>query len=162
MDSQGRSHYFFRGTHNSANRFAHRPRRRRGQQKTSLAIKMNARFFFNFFAFISLNWQILVNFPTESKGRTTPKFGLCPCVYALQTTSKRKFRVVFPKGCKEKRTGRAKFVVFHLLIGLIAIAFVVAPRVYRWEYTVRNPNTFSVKTPVIFSLDIYVIQDSVH
>ena len=38
-------------------------------------------------------------------------------------------------GCKEKRTGPAKFVVFHLLIGLIAVAvtvaFVVAPRIYR-------------------------------
>ena len=38
-------------------------------------------------------------------------------------------------GCKEKRTGQAKFVVFHLLIGLIAVAvtvaFVVAPRIYR-------------------------------
>ena len=69
-------------------------------------------------------------------------------------------------GCKEKRAGRAKFVVFHLLIGLIAVAvavaFVVAPRIYRCEYTVRNPSTFSVKTPAIFSLGIYVIQDSAH
>ena len=28
--------------------------------------------------------------------------------------------------------------------------------------TVRNLSTFLVKTPAIFSLDIYVIQDSVH
>ena len=38
-------------------------------------------------------------------------------------------------GCKEKRAGQAKFVVFHLLIGLIAVTvtvtFVVAPRIYR-------------------------------
>ena len=37
--------------------------------------------------------------------------------------------------CQEKRPGRAKFVVFLLLIGLIAVAvtvaFVVAPRIYR-------------------------------
>ena len=37
--------------------------------------------------------------------------------------------------CKEKRAGRAKFVVFLLLIGLVAVAvtvaFVVAPRIYR-------------------------------
>ena len=38
-------------------------------------------------------------------------------------------------GCKEKRTGRTKFVVFHLLTGLIAVgvtvAFAVAPSIYR-------------------------------
>ena len=44
-------------------------------------------------------------------------------------------------GFKEKRAARAKFVVFHLVIGLVSIdvliavaitvAFVVAPRIYR-------------------------------
>ena len=39
-------------------------------------------------------------------------------------------------GCKEKRAGRAKFVVLHLLFGpvsfdvLVAVALVVAPRIY--------------------------------
>ena len=56
------------------------------------------------------------------------------CVYVLQQHRVR-------TGFKEKRTGRAKFVVFHLLIGLVSIdvliavaitvAFVVAPRIYR-------------------------------
>ena len=56
-------------------------------------------------------------------------------------------------GCKEKRTGRANFVLFRLLIGLIAVtvAFVVAPRIYpmcvnshrlRTVYSDdQNPNT---------------------
>ena len=104
--------------------------------------------------------------------RTAPKFGLreeiefVPVFTPCKQRRERKFTVVFlRRGCKEKGTGRAKFVVFHLLIGLISVAvavtvaFVVAPSIYRFAHTVRNPKTFSVKTPAIFSLDIYVIQD---
>ena len=80
---------------------------------------------------------------------------------------KRKFNFVFVQVLKN-RAARAKFVVFHLLIGLvsfdvlIAFTFVVAPRIYRHAYAVRNPNTFLVKPPSIFSVDRYVIQDKVH
>ena len=78
---------------------------------------------------------------------TAPKFGLreeTECVLVLMSSKqrrKRKFNVDFRTSCKEKRAAREKFVVFHLLIGLVSIgvliavaitvAFVVAPRIYR-------------------------------
>ena len=89
--------------------------------KTSLAIKMKMRAFFNFSAFISTNSPKM-----ESWGR------ICSCVYVLQTSLQKELYGRVRTGCKEKRTGRANFVVFRLLIGLIAVAinvaFVVATR----------------------------------
>ena len=62
----------------------------------------------------------------ESLGR------ICSCVYVLQTSLQKELYRRVCKGCKEKPTGHAKFVLFHLLIGLIAlainVAFVVATR----------------------------------
>ena len=106
---------------------------------------MNARFFLkNFFAFIAVNSLKMGNtgelrFPTESGDRTQVRTQrrnlICPCVYVLQTMARKEFLSRVRTGCKENCAGRAKFVVFHLLIGLIAvavtIAFVVAPRIYR-------------------------------
>ena len=57
---------------------------------------------------------------------TAPKFGLREEI---------EFYGGVRTGCKKKRFGREKFVVFHLLIEIIAaavtVAFVVAPRIYR-------------------------------
>ena len=71
------------------------------------------------------------------------KFGLreeTECVLVLMSSKqrrKRKFNVDFRTSCKEKRAAREKFVVFHLLIGLVsfdalfavavAVAFFIAP-----------------------------------
>ena len=78
---------------------------------------------------------------------TASKFGLREEIELVfvSTSSKqcrkRKFNVGFVQVFKEKRAARAKFVVFHLLIGLVSfdvvisvaatIAFVVAPGIYR-------------------------------
>ena len=56
----------------------------------------------------------------ESWGR------ICSCVYVLQTLLHKELYRRVRKGCKEKPTGHAKFVLFHLLIGLIAVAINVA------------------------------------
>ena len=79
-----------------------------------------------------------VNLPTESwnrtQFRTQKRNWICPCVYVLQTTSQKEIYGRVRTGCKEKRAERAKFVVFHLLIGLITVvvtsAFVVASGIY--------------------------------
>ena len=64
---------------------------------------------------------------------TRKKIELSLCSYVLQTTSQKEFNGGVRTGCKEKRAGRAKLVVFQLLIGLIAVtvACVVAPKIYR-------------------------------
>ena len=68
------------------------------------------------------------------KVRTQRRNLICPCVYVLQNTSQKEIYGCVRTACAEKRSGSAKFVVFHLLIGLIAVAvtvaFVVAPRIY--------------------------------
>ena len=100
--------------------------------KTSLAIKWMRASFNNFFAFISVNSLKMANkgeLPYRVLG-TAPNFGLreetefVPVLTSSKQRRKRKFTVA----------GRAKIVVFHLLIGLIAVvvtsAFVVAPRIY--------------------------------
>ena len=75
---------------------------------------------------------------------TAPKFGLreeiefAP-VFVLKTTFQKEIWRPLRTGCNEKRAARTKFVVFQLLIGLVpfdiiitfAVAFVVAPRIYR-------------------------------
>ena len=67
-----------------------------------------------------------MNFPKESWGphptSDSEKTLILPCVYGLQTTAQKKIYDRVRTGCKEKRAGSAKFVVFHLLIGLIAVA----------------------------------------
>ena len=81
--------------------------------------------------------------PYEVLG-TAPKFGLreeiefAP-VFVLKTTLQEEIWLRVRTGCNEKRAARTKFVVFQLLIGLVpfdiiiafAVAFVVAPRIYR-------------------------------
>ena len=57
----------------------------------------------------------------------------------VQTLLQKELYGRFRTGCKEKRTGRAKFVVFHLLIGL--------------GYESKH---ILVKTPAIFSLVRYM------
>ena len=76
-----------------------------------------------------------------SSSKSKSKFGLrekiefVPVLYVFQTSLQNELYGRFRTGCKEKRTGRGKFFVFHLLIGLIAVAvtvtFVVAPRICR-------------------------------
>ena len=74
---------------------------------------------------------------------TAPNFGLREEIefvlvftsqLVLQTTSQQEIYGRVRTGCKVKRAGPAKFVVFHLLIALIAVvvtsAFVVAPIIY--------------------------------
>ena len=77
---------------------------------------------------------------------TTPKFGLreeIELVFVFASSKqrlKRKFNVGLVQVLKKKRAARAKFVVFHLLIGLVSfdvliavaatVAFVVAPGIY--------------------------------
>ena len=117
-----------------------------GNENVPIAIKWMRAFFFYFFKklfsrlFSStlLKWQVKVNLPTESwnrtQFRTRRRNWICPCVYVLQTTSQKEIYGRVRTDCKEKRAGRAKFVFFHLLIGLITVvvtsAFVVAPRIY--------------------------------
>ena len=60
----------------------------------------------------------------------------------VQTLLQKELYGRFRTGCKEKGTGRAKFVVFHLLIGLG----------YESEHIL-------VKTPAIFSLVRYIYLD---
>ena len=114
--------------------------------------------------------NFLGSLENHTQVRTQTEIEFVPVFTPCKQRREKKFKVLFLRtGCKEKRTGRANFVVFHLLIGLISVAvavavavtvaFVVAPRIYRFAHTVTNPKTFSVKTPAIFSLDIYVIQD---
>ena len=90
--------------------------------KTPLAINMNALFFFlNFFAFIST----LLKWCSDSE----KKLNLSLCVYVPQTTSQKEIQRCVRSGCKEKVAARAKFVVFHLLIGLVSFdVFVAAAR----------------------------------
>ena len=61
------------------------------------------------------------------------KFNLPLCLRPPKTSQKEIYGCVRTV-CTENRPGSAKFVVFHLLIGLIAVAvtvaFVVAPRIY--------------------------------
>ena len=61
---------------------------------------------------------------------TAPKFGL-----EKKLNLSLCLRPGVRTGCKEERAARAKFDVFHLLTGLIAVdvtvAFVVAPKIYR-------------------------------
>ena len=72
---------------------------------------------------------------------------ICPCVYVLQTTSQKEIHGCVRTGWKEKRAGNAKFVVSYLLIGLIAVAVavVVAPRIYRSKYGCILWGSFSKK-----------------
>ena len=78
---------------------------------------------------------------------TAPKFGFreeIELVFVSMSSKqchKRKFNVGFVQVFKEKRAARAKFVVFHLLIGLVSfdvliavaatVTFIVAARIYR-------------------------------
>ena len=98
-----------------------------------------------------------MNLPTESwnrtQFRTQRRNWICPCVYVLQTTSQKEIYGRVRTGCKEKRAGRAKFVFFHLLIGLITVVVTSA---------FAQHSTVLVKAPAIFSLHMYVIQNSVH
>ena len=99
-------------------------------------------FLFNFFAFIADNSRKMVNIgelhfgcpEDRTQVRTQKKkLNLPPCLRPPNNGAKGNLRV--HTGCKEKHAARAKFVVFHLLIGLIAVAvtvaFVVALRIYR-------------------------------
>ena len=92
----------------------------------------------------------------------TQEIELVPVFMFSKQRHRRKFTVVFVLVVKKSALDVQNLLFFHLLIGLIAvavtIAFVVAPRIYRCASTVRNPNTVSVNTPAIFSLDIYVIK----
>ena len=54
------------------------------------------------------------------------KLNLSLCVYVPQTTSQRKILRRVRTGCKEKRAARAKFVVFHLITGLVSFDVLVA------------------------------------
>ena len=78
---------------------------------------------------------------------SAPKFGLIEEIELVFVSTspeqrcKRKFNVGFVQVFKEKRAERAKFVVFHLLIGLVSfdvviavdatVAFVAASGIYR-------------------------------
>ena len=83
------------------------------------------------------NLRVKFGLSLRSNGRNIvdQHFPFCPCVYVLQTTAPKEIYDRVRTGCKEKRTGYAKFVVFHLRIGLIAVAvtvaFIAAPRIYR-------------------------------
>ena len=104
------------------------------------------RFFFFFFfltfprLFLStlLKWQIKLNLPRSLGDRTQGNW-FCSWVNVLQTSLQNELFGPVRTGCKEKRTGRSKFVVFHLLIGLG----------YESERIL-------VKTPAIFSLVRYL------
>ena len=88
--------------------------------KTPLAINMNVLFFFffNFFAFIST----LLKWCSDSE----KKLNLSLCVYVPQTTSQKEIQRCVRSGCKEKVAAPAKFVIFHLLIGLVSFDVLVA------------------------------------
>ena len=97
---------------------------------------------------------------------TAPKFGsakklnLSLCLRPPNNVAKRIFfTVVFVQVVKKSPLDVQNLLFFLLLIGFIAVAvtvaFVFAPRIYRLVWTVRNSNTVLVKTPAIFSLDIY-------
>ena len=93
-------------------------------------------FFFNFSAFISVDALKMANkveLPYRVLG-TAPKE-----IDFVQTLLQKELYGRVRTGCKEKRTGRAKFVVFHLLIGLG----------YESEHIL-------VQTPAIFSLVRYM------
>ena len=111
--------------------------------KTSLAMKLNAWFSFNFFVFISFNSlkndkyrsTFLWSLGDHIQVLTQRRNWICRCVYVLQTTLQKEICCHVNTGCEEKHAGRAKFVVFDLLIRLIGIAvtvaFVIAPRIYQ-------------------------------
>ena len=78
-------------------------------------------------------YGVLGSHASSNSEKKLNSFGSCVYVASKQ----RRVRT----GFKEKRAAHAKFVVFHLLIGLVSIgvliavaitvAFVVAPRIYR-------------------------------
>ena len=76
---------------------------------------------------------------------------------------KRKFSVVFVVVAKKRSLHVQNLSFFIYLLGSSRLTFSLPPPVRRCSQDlsmVRNPNTFLVKTPAIFSLDINVIQDS--
>ena len=120
-----------------------------------LSYQMNARFLLNFFAFIS--YRVL---------GTTPNFGLkeetefVPVLTSSKQRRKRKFTVVFVQVVKKSALDVQNLLFIYLLGSLPSLS--PPPSSLLPGFTVMDPNTFLVKTRAIFSLDIYVIQDSVH
>ena len=120
-----------------------------------LSYQMNARFFLNFFAFIS--YRVL---------GTAPNFRLKEeTEFVLVLTSskqrrKRKFTVVFVQVVKKSALDVQNLFSIYLLGSLPSSS--PPPSSLLPGFTVMDPTTFLVKTLAIFSLDIYVIQDSVH
>jgi len=95
----------------------------------------------------------------NSSSDSERKLNLFLCSRPPNTVGKGTLRSCsYSSGCKEKHTGRTKFVVFHLLIGLIAVAVTVAFVVQDLSMCVDDYESehILVKTPAIFSLVRYI------